>query len=108
MSWDKKPSGSTPRFYYYRSRREGLRAVKTYVGPGVVGEEAAKRDAEARRRREQRKREWSATWATIEQSRQPLNDFCRSMALIVKAVLIASGYYQHARSQWRRRGTTHE
>jgi hypothetical protein len=106
MSWDKKRSGGTHRLYYYRSRREGQRSVKIYVGPGVVGEEAAKRAAEARRQREQRKQEWSRTWVKIEQSRQPLDEFCRTIGMVVKAVLIVSGFYLHARSEWRRRGTT--
>jgi hypothetical protein len=100
MSWDAKKSGRGTRLYYYRTR--GGR--KRYVGGGVVGREAARRDEEARCRRRERVQQWLGIWSKIEVSEGPLDEFCRGLKLIVRAALVAAGLYQHSRGQWRRRG----
>jgi len=104
MSWDAKKSGRGKRFYYYRSEKRGPKWAKKYVGAGVVGAMAARRDAEARSRRQEHHRDWDRNWANIEACGQPLDEFCRLLKLMVKSVLVACGYYLHARSEWRRRG----
>ena len=107
MSWDAKKCGNKKRFYYYRSTHECGRSIKIYLGRGAAAEEAARQDAEARRQREQRKQEWLLTWAKIKQTKQPSDEFCRTLNLVVKVVLIASGFHQHERGEWRRRSTRH-
>jgi hypothetical protein len=104
VSWDKKKSGKGQRFYFYRSGREGEKRVKQYIGAGVVGAQAARHDAEARRHRQEQKQEWQRAWANIEACRGPLDELCHLLGVMVKSVLIVGGLYQHARSEWRRRG----
>jgi hypothetical protein len=88
--------------YFVVSRRQDGRVVHlSFKGP--AGEIAA---WEAMRRRENRqkavaaRREYRALWA---QARAPLEELIRLTKLLQVVVLLAAGYHQHARGQWRRR-----
>jgi hypothetical protein len=91
------------RGYYYRSERIGRRVVKQYVGAGPVAQHAAElalRALEARRR--------EACEAQTERQRHQaletsVQEFCGTCQLWAQIALVAAGFYQHRRSEWRRR-----
>jgi hypothetical protein len=91
------------RGYYYRSRREGGTVVRDYLGKGEIGglmfqldelqREKRKDDQEfARIVREESER--------LDQSVALLNELAD---LFAKAALVAAGFHQHHRGQWRRK-----
>ena len=95
MSW-KKRGGNR---YYYRSVRVGGKSRTIYVGTGIVGATAAAADQLRRIQREQLKEKQHRITAdsasVIELSEQ--------MEPLMRAALVAAGFYQHARCQWRKR-----
>ena len=98
--WERRRRGG---LYYTRSRKEGGRVVREYVGGGVLGELAARMDAETRDRKVQEAaalREERERTAELE---KPIEDLCEATDLLVRAALLASGYHQHKRGEWRLR-----
>src|SRR4051812_33802742 len=93
MSWESRPRGGR---YYTRSRRVNGRVVREYLGTGPRAEAAAARDR-ARRRLAQAHRD----------ARRALDadlGLLDAVAiLLARADLVAAGYHQHARGQWRKR-----
>jgi hypothetical protein len=89
--------------YLYKAVRVDGRPHRIYVGAGEVGEAAAAED-EARRAKRCRQRELLKTQqqqvvATVS-SVGELNEQTESLT---RATLLAAGFHQHARSQWRRK-----
>lgn len=103
MSWDRKRG--TGRRYYYRSVRGQRRSAKLYVGTGPDAQRIAEADLAARRERARARQAWLQKWAQIELVRLPLDDFCGLVALLVKGILLVSGWHQHG-GEWRRRTLT--
>ncbi len=89
--------------YYYRGRRVGDQVVSEYFGTGpdaklaaALDERRHAREAAERRVRKQNREIWdSAASPTMT-----LIDVCR---LLTKAALLAEGFHQHHRGEWRRR-----
>ena len=104
MSWDAKKSGKGRGSLLSHRGEPGAKKAKQYVGKGVIGARAARQDAEVRRQREGRQRNWDLAWAQIEECRRPLDEFCCLVNMVVKSVLVVGGLYQHGGSEWRRRG----
>lgn len=96
MGWDRGR-------YYTRSRRENGCVIREYVGAGPVGKLAAKLDAIARQDRafdrlcRQVERE---ELLGVPDELGRLNDLAD---VLTRAALLAAGYRQHHRGEWRRR-----
>jgi len=77
--------------------------VREYVGGGILGKIAAMEDEYKRRQREE-----EAAYLIEEQERtveleKPVEELCKATDLLVRAALLASGYHQHNRGEWRLR-----
>jgi hypothetical protein len=91
------------RGYYYRVRKENGRVVREYVGKGPVANLAAALDAEGRHEREAEyaaRRRQRADLAALD---APMKDLNELADLLAKAALLAAGYHQHKRGEWRKR-----
>ena len=98
--WERRERGG---LYYTRSRKVGGRVVREYVGGGILGKIAAMEDEYKRRQREE-----EAAYLIEEQERtveleKPVEELCKATDLLVRAALLASGYHQHNRGEWRLR-----
>lgn len=101
MSWERRKRGG---WYYCRVRRVNGRLKKEYVGTGPGAELAAQVDALHRHERlaaRERQRSRRIRYHRLEDR---LQEFCRRADLLARAVLLVRGFYQHHRSEWRRRG----
>src|SRR3954466_4764338 len=99
MPWDVRGD----RRYYYRSRREGKRAFRTYVGTGAVGEAAAAAVEAARAERQAAIDVRRDEQASLKESEAPLRSLCALTDQLMKASLVAVGYHQHDHGEWRKR-----
>jgi hypothetical protein len=89
--------------YYTRTVRRNGRVCRVYVGKGPVAERAAAEDA-----RHKAERQSARDAARAERQRQdaaagPLDLLGVWLDELGRATLLAAGYRQHARSQWRKR-----
>ena len=93
------------RKYYYRHRRDGGRPRTVYVG--AAGSQAAELAATAddlrRLGREAAARERQAEQARHQEVEVPLVRLCAASDVLTRAALLAAGFHQHHRGQWRRR-----
>jgi len=88
--------------YYYRTMRVKGRYVCRYLGTGSAGDLAAAADnlgrltraIELRRRKEEQER--------FEQAQAPLQEISYMIDALTRATLLAAGFHQHDRGQWRR------
>jgi hypothetical protein len=96
------------RRYYYRSRWQGGRCVRQYVGTGAAAELVATIDDLARVQQQIAARALQEERDRLAAAAAPLQQLCDASEVLSRAALLAAGYHQHARSQWRRRhGSTH-
>jgi hypothetical protein len=88
--------------YYYRSRREGRRVVREYIGSGELAEIAARYDELDR----QEKREEALALRQAKEDLARLDAAMReswtSVETVARAALLAAGYRQHKRGEWRK------
>jgi hypothetical protein len=98
--WERRERGG---LYYTRSRREDGRVVREYVGGGYSGERAAQIDAEKRQRYQQERAARKEERERLDELMAPVEELCEAAEAIVRAVLLASGYRQHNRGEWRKR-----
>jgi hypothetical protein len=96
MGWDRGR-------YYTRSRKVNGRVEREYVGAGPVAELVAKMDATQRQEREARQAEKRARRAEIEALDAPLEALDELAELVARAALVAAGFRQHKRGEWRKR-----
>jgi hypothetical protein len=89
--------------YYYRSRRVGGRAVREYVGTGEVAELVAQRDAIRRADRDTEKAGRDAERADLAALEDDIKALVEATDLVARAALLAAGYHQHQRGQWRKK-----
>src|SRR5262245_17598348 len=96
MGWDRGR-------YYTRSKKVNGRVVREYVGTGGVAELAAQMDALEREQRQLDAlalRNEQAELAAIDAEMKTLTEVTD---LVARAALVASGFHQHKRGEWRRR-----
>ncbi len=98
--WERRERGG---LYYTRSRKEDGRVVREYVGGGILGELAAQMDAEERQRREEQAVLWREEQSDLDALEAPVAQLSEASDLLVRAALLASGYHQHNRGEWRLR-----
>ena len=99
MGWEKRERGTR---YYTRSRRIGDRVLKEYVGTGPLAELAALQDKAKRLRREEEERAWKREREDLERLDGTAGKLCELAELLTRAALLAAGYRQHHRGEWRK------
>ena len=100
MGWETRERGAGP--YYYRSVREEDRVRKEYCGGGVLGQIAALEDEYRRRRWEAEAAYWKEERERVEESTAFLGEIMNAADILIRAQLIAGGFYSR-RGEWRRR-----
>ena len=91
------------RGYYYRVRKVKGRVVREYVGAGQVAALVAEMDAieqGQRRRRALALRQEKAALTALETEMKSLTT---ATDLVARAALLAAGFHQHKRGEWRKR-----
>jgi hypothetical protein len=96
MGWDKGR-------YYTRSRKVKGRVVREYVGTGEVAELVAQMDTIERERREAERADRRAERAELDALEAPLDRMCQEAELLAHAALVAAGFRQHKRGEWRKK-----
>lgn len=89
--------------YYTRSRKVNGRVIREYVGGGVRGETAARMDAQARRSKEEEAASWREEREQLEALDSLTAELYEAAEVLAEATLLASGYHQHKRGEWRKR-----
>jgi hypothetical protein len=97
MGWDKGGR------YYTRSRRENGRVVREYVGGGTIGELAERLDALERQQREAGRAVARADQEEATALGAPLAELNELADLLARAALVAAGFHQHNRGEWRKK-----
>lgn len=87
--------------YYYRSRRDGDRVRKVYLGSGATAKSVARRDAAARAERAADKAQLLRLDAELAPLTQMAAEFERGVGRLLEASLLSMGYHRH-RGQWRK------
>src|SRR5215213_377465 len=98
--WERRERGGT---YYTRSRREGGRVVREYVGGGVLGKIAALQDEYERRTREEEAALENEEHQRLEELVAPVDELCEAAEVLARAALVAAGYRRHNRGEWRKK-----
>ena len=100
MSWESRNGRGR---FYTRSHRVGGKIVRVYCGTGDVGLLMAKQDdlkrkqiAAAKQACRKRQNEGDSLDRTVAAA-------CDAIELFARASLIAAGYRQHRRGEWRKR-----
>ena len=95
MAWEQRGTHE----YYYRTRKQQGRIIRQYYGRGILAEIAAREDAERQKIREQERTEQKA-WEAVDAQVDSLDTL---ITLLSHSTLVNAGFYQHHRSEWRRR-----
>ena len=98
--WERRKRGG---LNYTRSRKVNGRVVREYVGGGGLGELAALIDAQERQRREEEAAAWKEERERLEELAGLVDEFCEAVETVARATLLAAGFRQHNRGEWRRR-----
>jgi hypothetical protein len=100
MAWENRARGGP---YYTRSQKLNGKVVREYVGSAVLGEIAARMDAEERLRREEEAATWREEQERLEELAGLVDELCEAVETVVRATLLAAGFRRHKRGEWRRR-----
>jgi hypothetical protein len=90
--------------YYYRSRRLGGAVQKTYLGRGPIARQAARRDRQARVRREKAREKEREAVRQLQARLAPADELSVELdvvlRILVEATYLARGFHKH-RGKWR-------
>ena len=100
MAWESREGSSNK--YYTRSRREGGRVVREYVGCGPLADITATLDALDRFEREEASEQLREQVAAAQAVDQQLKDVGKLCDQLAQVVLWQTGYHKH-RGEWRKR-----
>lgn len=100
MAWERRERGG---LYYTRSRREGGRVLREYVGTGPGAEKAAALDDLERRRREEEAAVERSERARLDALDEPVEELFEAVEVLTSAALLTAGYHKHERGEWRKR-----
>ncbi len=92
--------------YYTRSQKVGGRVVREYVGTGLVGELAARSDADDRAHRRAERDRLEKAIAALAGPDAVLAGFSGAVDALAAACLLAAGYRRRHRGEWRKRRAT--
>ena len=98
MGWEKRERGTR---VYTRSRREGGRVVREYVGSGEIAELLAHADETRRRVRDLERTRGRAEVERLEGLAAPARELAEAAEVLVRAHLLAAGWHRH-KGEWRR------
>ena len=79
------------------------RVVREYVGTGPLAEIAAQSDALKRQRREEQARTWRDERESLDALDRSFEELHEAARVLTQATLLAEGYRQHNRGEWRKR-----
>ncbi len=99
MGWEKRERGTR---VYTRSRREGGRVVREYVGSGEIAELLAHADETRRRVRDLERTRGRAEVERLEALAAPARELDEAAEVLVRAHLLAAGWHRH-KGEWRMR-----
>jgi hypothetical protein len=77
--------------------------VREYVGTGPLAELAAELDAEERWQREEQRQASREERECMEALEEPIEELCEAAEILAQSALVAAGYRQHNRGEWRKR-----
>jgi hypothetical protein len=89
--------------YFYRKVRQEGRVKSLYLGRGPAAHLAAEEIAEAKERRLAQREALRSLQELLEPMRGQLREFAGQVRLMVAAQFLLNGFYQHHRSEWRKR-----
>jgi hypothetical protein len=93
MAWE--------RGYYYRVRKVNGRVLRAYIGSGRLAELAAQVDALERKRRQTEAEQLRQEKAELDTLLAGLKTLAELTSLVARAALLAAGFHQHKRGEWR-------
>ena len=98
VAWEERERGGR---YYTRSRREGGRVVREYVGGGLAGELAAEEDRIRRELAEKQREREKEEMERLKALAAPVFELSEAAEILAHAHLIAAGYHRH-KGEYRR------
>ena len=100
VAWEERERGGR---YYTRSRREGGRVLREYVGGGLAGELAAEADRERRELEEAQREREREDIERIKALAAPVLEVSEAAEILARAHLVAAGY-RRRKGEYRRVG----
>ena len=79
------------------------RIERQYLGRGPFADFVAEMDALKRQRREDQARAWREERESLEALDRSLDELHEAARVLTQATLLAEGYRQHNRGEWRKR-----
>ncbi len=79
------------------------KVVREYLGGGILGELAARMDAEERQRREEETAAWRVERERLEELASLVDELCEDIETITRSALLAAGFRRYKRGEWRRK-----
>ena len=98
MGWEPRERGG---LYYTRSRREGGRVVREYLGAGEFAEALARSDEAIRRARQMKRERGLAQEERLRELAAPVLRLDEAADELLRAELVAAGFHRH-KGVWRR------